>query len=368
MSVAAANAGKLELRPSIFGPPAIDCDVHIAVPSTAAILPYLDDYWRAQFRMRGLERTSYALTSEPAAVPISARPDWRPKQGAPGTDLALLQQQAIDGFGASLAIANCLWGGMLLPSDDMAAAVCRAVNDWLAEEWLGREPRLRASIVVPLGNVALAVEEIERRAMDRRFVQVLMLIGGQDLPGKRGFWPIYEAAERHGLPVSFHGGSSYHHPPMAGWGSHFIEDYVAQAFAFETGLVSLVSEGVFQRFPRLKAVFAGSGVGWLPPALWRFDKTWRGVRAETPWVKRPPSEIVRDHVRLTLQPFDLQSEPAALERIVDQIGSDRVILFSSDFPHWHYEGTDAMPADAATPLARRILSENALETYPRLAP
>lgn len=365
--MAEGEAMSAGVRPSVFGPPAIDCDVHIAVPSISAIIPYLDDYWQAQFKMRGIERLSLGLTSAPPNAAISGRPDWRPAKGAPGTDLSLLQSAAIEGFGASIAIANCIWGGMVLPSDDMSAAVCRAQNDWIAREWLDREPRLRASIVVPLGNAGLAVEEIERRAGDNRFVQVLMLIGGQDLPGKRGFWPIYEAAERHGLAIGFHAGSSYHHPAMAGYGSYFIEDYVAQAFAFETGLVSLVSEGVFAKYPTLKVVYSESGVAWLPPSLWRFDKTWRGVRAETPWVKLPPSEIVRNNVRLTLQPLDAPDEAGRLERISEHLGSDRVILFSSDFPHWHYEGTAALPLDPSSALARRILFGNAIETYPRIA-
>ena len=147
----------------------------------------------------------------------------------------------------------------------------------------------------------------------------------------------------------------------------YLEDYVAQAFAFEAGLVSLVAEGVFARFPGLKVVLTESGVSWLPACAWRFDKTWRGVRAETPWVKRPLSEIARDHVRLTLQPFDGPDGGNLLEQVVEQLGSDRMILFSTDFPHWHYEGTDALPLNPQTALGRRILAENALETYPRLS-
>lgn len=354
---------------SVFGPPLIDCDVHIAVPSTQAILPYLDEYWRSQFLMRGIDRTSFTMTSAPPNAPISGRPDWRPGKGMPGTDLALLQTKALDTFRATFAIANCIWGGMVLPSPDMSAAVCKAVNDWIAAEWLDKEPRLRASIVVPQGDAELAVAEIERRASDTRFVQVLMLIGGKDLAGARSHWPIYAAAERLGLPVGFHAGSSYHHPPMAGYGSHFLEDYVAQSFGFEAGLVSLAAEGVFAKFPSLKVVLIESGVSWLPAATWRFDKTWRGVRAETPWVKQPLSEIVRNNVRVTLQPFDGPDDGAgaALERVVDQLGSDRIILFSSDFPHWHYEGADALPLrELNGTLARRMLYDNAVETYSRI--
>ncbi len=366
------NGKRPNLRASLFGPPAIDCDVHIAVPSVRTILPYLDDYWQQQFLSRGIDRISWNMTSEPAYAPINARPDWRPTDGGkPGTDLALLQTEALDVFGSAAAIANCIWGGQVLPSEDMSAVVCRAVNDWIAAEWLDREPRLRASIVVPLNAPELAGEEIERRAADRRFVQVLLL-AAQELPlGRRQNWPIYAAAERHGIAIGVHAGSTYHHPPIAGWASTYLEDYVANAFAFESALLSLVSEGVFAKFPALQVVFSESGVTWLPAALWRFNKTWRGVRSEIPWVKQAPSEIVRENVRLTLQPFDAPADEGGarcvLERLVEQLDSERTLLFSTDFPHWHFEGRDALPVVADSPLGQRILYENAMETYSRLA-
>ncbi len=361
-------ASKVELRGSVFGGPAVDCDVHISVPSTKVLMPYLDPYWRASFELRGLERTSFAMTSDPANAPINARPDWTPKAGRAGTDLGLLQSGAIEGFRSTFAIANCIWGGPAMASEDMSAAACRAANDWIAAQWLDREPRLRASIMVPMGNPELAAEEIERRAGDPRFVQVSLLAATIAPLGKRSFWPIYRAAEKHGLPIGIHAGSTYDHAPTTGgWGSYFIEDYVAQAAAFESQTLSLVSEGVFSKFPELKVVFIESGVTWLPACLWRFDKTWRGTRAETPWLTRAPSEIVRDHIRLTVQPFDAPDGAARLERYVEQIGSDRTLLFSSDFPHWHYEGLDALPVADTSPLAARILFDNPIETYGRLA-
>ncbi|HEX4366433.1 MAG TPA: hypothetical protein VH023_06365, partial [Rhodopila sp.] len=42
---------------------AIDCDVHVAVPSVGALLPYCDDYWADQFRIRGIDRLDFSLTA-----------------------------------------------------------------------------------------------------------------------------------------------------------------------------------------------------------------------------------------------------------------------------------------------------------------
>ena len=284
---------------------AIDCDLHPAMPSAAALLPYLDDYWRDQLVNRHIDKYSFILTSYPPHSPLSARPDWRQASGLPAGDLEAIRRQALDPFGSRFAICNVLHGALALFNEDMAAALCAAVNDWVASELLAREPRLRASILVPAHNPALAVNEIERMAGDRRFVQVLLLAMGEMLLGRRLYWPIYAAAEKHGLAIGIHAGSSYHHAPMpSGWPAHRVEDYVAQSTAFESQLLSFLAEGVFQKFPALKLVLIESGITWLPTLLWRTNKTWRGVRPEVPWIDRPPADIVRDHVRLTLQPVD----------------------------------------------------------------
>ena len=52
------------------------------------------------------------------------------------------------------------------------------------------DPRLRASIVVPMQAPDLAIEEIERRASDNRFVSILVLAQGETLLGRRQFWPV----------------------------------------------------------------------------------------------------------------------------------------------------------------------------------
>ena len=345
----------------------IDCDIHPAVPNFAVLVPYLDDYWREAVLTRGIDRLDFDLTAYPPGAPLSGRPDWRPARGQPGSDLAQLRQQALDHFGSRLAICNVVHGVQGLFNADMAAAFCRAINDWLAAEVLVQDPRLRASIVIPWQDVGLSVAEIERRADDRRFVQVLMLVQGETPLGRRQWWPLYEAAQRHDLPIGIHAGSIYRHAPTpTGWPGSYLADYVAYGNAFEPALLSLIAEGVFVKFPGLKIVLLESGVTWLPAFIWRANKTWRGTRSETPWVRRPPGDYVRDHVRLTTQPLDAPPDAGMLETILEQLASDRLLLFATDYPHWHYDGDDVLPASLSGALAPRVLYENALDTYPRL--
>ena len=111
----------------------------------------------------------------------------------------------------------------------MGAAICSAVNDWIVEHWLNKEPRLRASIVMPAQAPLLAAEEIERRAADRRFVQVLMPAACEMMLGRSYYWPIYEVAAKYDLPIGLHAGSMYRYAPTSGgWPSHYLHDYVAQ--------------------------------------------------------------------------------------------------------------------------------------------
>ncbi len=221
--------------------------------------------------------------------------------------------------------------------------------------------------MIPTQNAELAVDEINRVAPDHRFVQVLMLVMGDAPLGKRQYWPIYEAAQKHGLPIGIHAGSAYRHPVTpVGWPSYYTEDYAAQAAAFQAALSSLVCEGVFTKFGDLRVVLIESGVSWLPAHLWRLTKFWRGLRLEVPWVDRSPTEIVRQHVRLTTQPFDVPEDAATIERLIEHIGSDEMLLFSTDYPHWQFDDDAALPSGLSPDMARRIMVDNPISTYPRL--
>jgi hypothetical protein len=344
---------------------AIDCDIHPGVPELKALLPYMNEFWQESFVARGLD--GFDMMSYPLGAPITCRPDWRVKGERPGASLAAMQRHALDAFGIGLAICNPLTGGQVAVSETMGAAICSAVNDWIVEHWLNQDTRLRASIVVPPQAPLLAVEEIERLAGDRRFVQVLMPAACEMMLGRSYYWPIYEAAAKYDLPIGLHAGSMYRYAPTStGWPSHFLHDYVANSQLFEDQLLSLISNGVFNRYPHLRFVLIESGVTWLPGFIWRAVKTWRGVRAEVPWVKRSPAEIIRENVRLTVQPIDAPGDSNVFDRIIEMIDSDNMLLFSSDYPHWQFEGDAVLPPGLSPTLLQRIRVDNPLETYPRL--
>jgi uncharacterized protein len=343
----------------------IDCDVHPLAPTPAELLPYMDDYWRETVTVRGIE--SWETIAYPANAPLTIRSDWRAAKPRADATPAAMAHALLDPLGVRYAILNCLFPVQSFRDARLAAAFARAVNDWLVAEWLDKDARLRSSIVVAPHDPALAVAEIERRAGDPRFVQVLMQAMGEAPVGNVRYWPIHEAAERHGLTIGIHAGSSYHHAVTgSGWPSHLIEDYAAQSAGFHTQLGSLLSEGVFVKFPRLKAVLIESGVTWMPAYMWRFAKFWRGVRMEVPWIDRDPMAIVREHVRLTLTPFDAPPEAATLARMAEHLETDDLLLFSSDFPHAQFKDLAVIPPGLPPAMVRRCLRDAPLATYARL--
>src|SRR6185437_7438238 len=132
----------------------IDCDIHPTLPGLDALAPYLPAHWQEAFAAWGMHEL--VSNNYPPGSPLSFRPDWRPR--ADGDPVDQLREQALDPFGSRFAICNCLYGVQLLHNEDMAVAIARAMNDWVADALLDREPRLRASIVVPTQNPARAAE------------------------------------------------------------------------------------------------------------------------------------------------------------------------------------------------------------------
>ena len=69
-------------------------------------------------------------------------------------------------------------------------------------------------------------------------------------------------------------------------------------------------------------VLIESGLHLAPDLALARDKTWRGVRAEVPWIDRVAAEIVREHVRFTRCSPSMHRGPSRryLSRTLEHIG------------------------------------------------
>lgn len=339
----------------------IDCAAHPQVRFQHDIREYMREPYRSK-PFPGPDRYFYP---NPVGDYL---PSARPEEGLPGSDPALLQRQLFDEAGVDFAILLPLLRG-LLPEVDLSAALCAATNDWLAETWLSKynqHGRFRGTIRVSPLDPEQAVREIERWAGHPHFVQIAVPMQSQHPYGQRQFFPIWETAAKYGLPVAIHaddGASVDFWPTPTGYFAHFIEYSSYYPLNFLYHLMSFLAEGVFDRLENLKVVFADGANDMLPPLVWRLDKDWRPTRHEMPWLRRMPSEYLRDHVRFCAHRLEGPRDPAKLTRWLEIADAGHLLLFASNYPRWDY--FDARQAFLGTPaeLRQRIMVENARELY-----
>jgi predicted TIM-barrel fold metal-dependent hydrolase len=345
----------------------IDGDVHPALRSMSDLKPYMTAHWWDHLQTYGTRRRhGMGLEPYPKSAPRACRRDaWPETGGAPGSDLDLIRAQYLDAYGIEFGILGPLGiSGQGEINLDFGAALTSAINDWQRDFFARPEPRLKAGIVVPYEDGQASAREIERCADDPAYAQVFMLTRSSEPPGKRRYWPIYEAAERHGFPVGIHVfGASGHPYTGAGWPSFYIEEGAGHSTSCQTAVTSLVIEGVFERFPRLKVVIVEGGFAWLPALSWRLDKLFARMRSEVPHLKRKPSEYIREHIWVTTQPMEEPQDQRQALDTMESIGWDR-LLFASDYPHWDFDDPfRAFPAAMPRDRYKQILTANARSVY-----
>jgi predicted TIM-barrel fold metal-dependent hydrolase len=348
----------------------IDTDVHEGLRSPLDLVPYLDAKWKQYWEQapRVMLPGAKPMYAIPAHVPV--REDWKQPDGGIATDLDAMRRVLFDGEGVSIAILNNFAHlGTTPTSPEFNVAICRAYTDWQIENWLEKESRLRGSVYVFAHDPVAAAKEIDRAAAHPQIVQVFLPTVTDREYGDPMYRPIFEAAVRNGLVVAMHhGGYTAGQVGWQGWPRYFIQWHnTAQWMAAANQLTSLVCNGIFEHLPELKVVFLETGVGWIAPFIWRFDQQYRELRSEVPWVKRLPSEHIREHVRFSTQPMaDLTSEQ--FRQLVEMSDSAGLYMFSTDYPHYDADSADiVLPRTLPEELRRRVRYQNAIETYPRLA-
>ncbi|HET6182867.1 MAG TPA: amidohydrolase family protein [Acetobacteraceae bacterium] len=344
-----------------------DCDIHPRTRSLRDFYPWLEKRWRDHLEAFGTtSRQPWQKgPAYPKAQPQASRRDaWPPGGGGPGSDLGFMAAQHLDPNNVALGILNPLQTGQGVQNLDLSAALCRATNEWQIAEWTSKDARLRASVVVPYEDGVAAAREIEARAGDPNFAQVLLLSRTSEPLGHRRYWPIYEAAAAAGLPVAVHAFGYGGWPITAGgWGSYYIEEMVGHAQASEAVVSSFICEGVFARIPSLKLVMVEGGSAWAAALGWRLDKLWKTLKAEVPALTMAPSEYMRRHVWFTTQPIEEPEPRQQLAEAFEWIGWDR-ILFATDYPHWDFDDpAQALPMRMDEAAKRAVFLENARAVY-----
>lgn len=342
----------------------IDTDVHERA-ELPALLPYLAPMWRkyitdfgwvpernipyAQYAAGGLDRADAKL------------PDGRPG----GSDYGLLRKQLLDEYDIDYAIlTGWLDASGLHPAwPEFKTALMTAYNDWQIENWLERDERLLGSIHVNAHDPQGAAREIDRLGSHPKMAQAILYMADKAF-GDPFYLPVFAAAARNNLPVGFHHSESA--STAFGYHRYFVEWHTVVCQVFMSTIVSLIFNGVLDKFPELKIIMIEGGFTWAPHLMSRADQQYKQLRSEVPWVKRMPSQIIRDQVRFATQP----TEEMTLERFmqyIDMVGSEELFCFSTDYPHWDFDSPyEALPLGIPVELKRKIFSENAQSLYRKI--
>jgi len=346
----------------------IDCDIHPLPKSAKSLHPFLPKRWQEHSEQFGghLRQPFINTTQYPRSAPLICRRDaWPPSGGPPGSDLDFMREQHLDPFNIINGILIPLFGNVGSERNlGYAAALATAHNDWQVAEWLDKEPRLRGTLVVSQDDPVAAVKEIERCARDRRFVQIMLAPRSSEPLGRQRYWPIYEAAEAHDLPLGIHSyGVGGHASTGGGWPSFYMEEHYATTMGGPATMSSLILEGVFERFPKLRVVLVEIGFAWVPSFVWRMDRLWERMRGEVPHLNHSPSYYAKRNFWYTTQPMEEPGRPDDLRRTFDWVGWDR-LLFSTDYPHWDQDDPAYAFNIKLTPAERRqICHDNAEQFY-----
>jgi predicted TIM-barrel fold metal-dependent hydrolase len=343
----------------------IDTDVHCGPSALGDLIPYLDRYWRGYVAEGGVALSPTQGGAYPPLAPTSATPAARAAGIAPATSVARLRDEVLDPQALHRAVLSCTMSFHCNRNPYYEAALTRAVNDWLVAEWLEQDERLRAGMVVPTLDTAAAVAEIERIGEHPGIVQVLLPVRADAPWGNIRNRPLLRAAAERGLVVGLHAWGRIGNAPTSSGMTHtYLEDYLANSqMIVQAQVTSLVTEGVFADLPQLRVALLECGSTWLPTLLWRFDKDWKGVWREVPWLSDKPSEVVRRHLRLSTAPVHLPRDPAQVRQALDLLDAGSMLMYASDHPHDHGDGGERLLAALTDTERERVLAGNAQSWY-----
>jgi predicted TIM-barrel fold metal-dependent hydrolase len=267
----------------------------------------------------------------------------------------------MDAWGIDQAVMFPTIGILPFPTSDqaLASAYCRAYNNWMAEFCESVPGRFHAVALVNWYDVESAVAELERcirRGFRALFVPPETVDGRR--PGDSAFDPIWRVCEDAGIPGCFHvivrfGGAAV---PFAAW--HATSP--GPLFGFGLGgtgqlipaVAGVITDGLFERFPKLKIVSVEAGCGYAPYLMDRLDAKFEAFRDLVPLPRRP-SEYVRENVY-----FVAEQGERTIDMALELVGRDR-ILWGSDYPH-----VDALNLSEHLPRKWPELAENFLSVFP----
>jgi uncharacterized protein len=332
----------------VYDGPVIDTDIHYLPRNEAAWRPYLPAQWREFIESPGGGRTApvngafISVTEQQDGVfRLDAFPD--DPGTPPGADYDLMRAQYLDRFDIRAGLLTQA-SGPTSPNGELVAAMCRAWNDFLVAEWLDGhdDDRLFGTLFVPTHDPVKGAAELRRAAAHPKFAAAHLFYAIGKPFGHSVYDPIYAAASEMDIPIYIHGSTGEISgggalPASGGAVLHYrLEMFASLHHPMAHHLTSMIVQGTFEKFPDLRVVVAEEGIAWLPWLITQLDANYELMKRESKWVRRRPSEYLRERLGVSTQPVEASIDDR--RRLVDYLrtvdGVEDMICFSSDYPHW----------------------------------
>jgi predicted TIM-barrel fold metal-dependent hydrolase len=361
---------------------AFDSDMHVY---DAADLydKYMDPKWGERIprgRRNGKHgRVEFSIGADQKMRAITDVIDHGQKQVADRYDFAVArdydavsQVEAMDREGLDVAV---LFRTSPLHCDETlepeyANDLCKAWNSWIADFCKVNPERLKASALITLHDVDLAVEEV-RRAVNDLGVSALSLcpepINGRRIHD-RCFDPLWAEIESLDMALCFHPPARPKQDQVANkFFGHPNANIVALALRNPVELIQAVSSfcagGVLEKFSKLRVAFLEGNCAWLPWLLYRLDERaeLHGPLADVPLSKKP-SEYFLNQCFISMDPDEYLASD-----VIRRVGDDS-ILISTDYPHIDAHFPHALDeffaiAGLSASSRRKILWDNCARLY-----
>lgn len=252
-------------------------------------------------------------------------------------------------------------------SPDLAAAACRAYNNWMADFCAADPKRLFSIAPLPMGDIDAAISEM-RRVMKDYGVKAVM-VRPNPCNNRRLSDPAYDRfwneAQELDCSIAVHSAVTGD-LPTAGFDRYhdfFQRMIISHPLEQQMACMDLICGGVLDRFPRLRFAFMEAGGGWLPYWLARMDEFYEKIGHLAPGAKIKPSEYFARQCFCTCEPDDV-----AL-KVADTLGANKFLMWASDYPHYDCKFPGAVEelrehcGALAEDSRRQIMGDNAARFY-----
>jgi len=256
------------------------------------------------------------------------------------------------------------WSYLIEP--ELASRMARSHNESLLRLMTEYSGKVLGVALVPLQDVAGAIGEMEWAA-DRGFCSVVLdkvypvknHPYGEPLGSHRELWPFFKRAEELSMPIYLHNvqhGHRISNLPI------FQRDglYIFAPQEGQMSLVSLITSGLLDEFPKLQFIFTEAGTSFIKPLVQWLDKVLDSppvdyADQEDPLNTRGPLTKVGERLRRArainpaqlfleknIKPasyyfknnfsFTIETEEPELSEAIEFLGAER-FLFATDYPH-----------------------------------